>query len=372
MTRLAILFACVVVSVAPSRAEDDPFPRVTAKVEDWMARGYYKGAGLWIAKGDRVLYEKCFGECTPETEFFIASAGKWLASATLMSVVDDGRLSLDDPAAKWLPEFREDPKGAATVRQMLSHTSGYPGYQPEDKPRDDYQTLAESVAHLMPLPPVTKPGERFDYGGLAMQAAGRMAEIATGRDWEKLFQERIAKPLGMERTRFTPVDSGGGHSPMLGGGAVSTLRDYSKFLTMIAERGSFEGKRVLSEGAVSEMEADQLRGAFVKQGEFIERIRGAKHPAIYGLGLWREELDTEGKATLVSSPSWAGAYPWVDRRAGVRGVFITHVDVDSASVRNDRFSGFYSSPVIAMMVREGVATGAMKKGDKAAIDYRGK
>jgi CubicO group peptidase (beta-lactamase class C family) len=355
MKRLALILACFAISLGPSSAGEDPFPQVTAKVEDWMRRGYYKGAGLWIAKGDQVLYERYFGECAPDTEFFIASAGKWLASATIMSVVDDGKLSLDDSAGKGLPEFRQDPKGAATLRQMLSHTSGYPAYQPEGKRRDDYQTLSESVAHLLPLAPAGKPGERFDYGGLAMQAAGRMAEIATNRDWEKLFQERIAKPLGMERTRFTPVDHGGGHSPMLGGGAVSTLRDYSKFLTMIEARGAFAGKRVLSEASVSEMEGDQLRGAFVKQGEFIERIRGAKHPAIYGLGLWREELDAEGKATLISSPSWAGAYPWIDRRTGVRGIFITHVDVNSESVRKDRFSGFYSSPVIAMMVRESLA-----------------
>jgi len=360
MKRLALILACLVILSGPSSAGEDPFPQVTAKVEDWMRRGYYKGAGLWIAQGDRVLYEKYFGECTPDTEFFIASAGKWLASATLMSVVDEGKLSLDDSAGKWLPEFRQDAKGEATLRRMLSHTSGYPAYQPEGKPRDDYQTLSESVAHLLPLAPVAKPGERFDYGGLAMQAAGRMAEIATSRDWEKLFQERIAKPLGMERTRFRPVDHGGGHSPMLGGGAVSTLRDYSKFLTMIEARGVFAGKRILSETAVSEMEADQLRGAFVKQGEFIERIRGAKHPAIYGLGLWREELDTDGKATLISSPSWAGAYPWIDRRTGVRGIFITHVDGASETVRNDRFSGFYSSPVLALMVREGLPPAKIK------------
>jgi len=355
MKRLALILACFAISLGPSSAGEDPFPQVTAKVEDWMRHGYYKGAGLWIAKGDRVLYERYFGECTPDTEFFIASAGKWLASATIMSVVDEGKLSLDDSAGKWLPGFRQDPKGAATLRQMLSHTSGYPAYQPDDKPKDDYQTLTESVAHLLPLPPVAKPGERFDYGGLAMQAAGRMGEIATHRDWEKLFQERIAKPLGMERTRFTPVDHGGGHSPMLGGGAVSTLRDYSKFITMIEARGGFAGKRVLSEAAVSEMEADQLRGAVAKPREFIERIRGAKHLGIYGLGLWREELDAEGRATLVSSPSWAGTYPWIDRRMGLRGIFITHVDVDSESVRKDRFSGFYVSPIIAMMVRESLA-----------------
>ena len=238
-----------------------------------MDRQYYPGAGLLVAKDNQVIYEHCFGDFTPDTVVLIASSGKWLAAATIMSLVDDGMLSLDDTASKWLPEFKNDPKGIATIRQMLSHTSGYRPYQPDDKPPDKYQTLAESVEHIVPLPPVYKPGERFDYGGLAMQVAGRMAEAAAGKDWETLFQERIARPLGMTNTHFIPVDQGGGHSPMLGGGARSTLRDYANFLAMIAGNGLFKGKRVLSEKAVAEMQADQVRGATVKRDEFVERVR---------------------------------------------------------------------------------------------------
>jgi CubicO group peptidase (beta-lactamase class C family) len=176
-----------------------------------------------------------------------------------------------------------------------------------------------------------------------------MAEVAAGKDWETLFQERIAGPCGMTDTHFTPVDDGEGHSPMLGGGARSTLRDYANFLSMIFNDGVFAGKRVLSENAIREMQADQVRGARVKSGEFVERVRGATHHGIYGLGEWREELDARGNATLISSPSWAGAYPWIDKTSGVYGFFIAHVDL--AVAKRENFSGFYSSPVLAPMVR---------------------
>jgi CubicO group peptidase (beta-lactamase class C family) len=195
-----------------------------------------------------------------------------------------------------------------------------------------------------------------------MQVAGRMAEVAAGKDWETLFQERIAGPCGMSKTHFTPVDAGEGHSPMLGGGARSTLRDYANFLSMIFNDGGFAGKRVLSETAIREMQADQVRGARVKPGEFVERVRGAMHTGIYGLGEWREELDAGGNAVLLSSPSWAGAYPWIDKTCGVYGVFIAHVDL--AVAKREHFSGFYSSPVLARMIREAVSGSQNIKAEK--------
>ena len=82
----------------------------------------------------------------------------------------------------------------------------------------------------------------------------------------------------------------------------------------------------------------------------VERARGAKHAGIYGLGEWREELDAQGDATLISSPSWAGAYPWIDKTTGVYGVMLAHIDVTRPNP--ERFSGFYSSPELAQLVRE--------------------
>lgn len=353
---MAMLSGCHAAS--NSAAPDYDWKPVEATIQGWIDAGYYPGAAILVAKDDRVLIERYFGNYTPETVVFLASAGKWLAAATIAAVVDEGKMSWDDRAGKWVPELRADPKGRATLRQLLSHTAGYPAYQPKDKPRDAYQTLAESVTHLAPLPPESEPGAKFEYGGLAMQVAGRMTEIATGKDWETLFQEKIARPLGMTEIHFTPVDQGGGHSPMLGGGARGTLRDYALFLRMIHNSGIHEGRRVLSEQSVREMQADQVRGAKVEAGkEFVERARGQKHNGIYGLGEWREMLDENGNAVLLSSPSWAGTYPWIDKSRNVYGVFLTHVEGLAAG--RDQFSSFYSSPPLAMIVRQ-------------VIDQRGK
>jgi CubicO group peptidase (beta-lactamase class C family) len=194
-----------------------------------------------------------------------------------------------------------------------------------------------------------RPGAHFRYGGLAMQVAGRMGELATGETFAELFQRRLARPLGLEHTRFTPVDARPGHNPMLAGGARSSLRDYARFLSMIADKGRFEGRQILSESAVEEMQRDQVGDARVEPGEFVERARGAMHNGVYGLGLWRERIDAEGRAIHVSSPSWAGSYPWIDAQRHVYGVLLAHVDLGGPPW-DDGFNPFYSSAALADLV----------------------
>lgn len=79
------------------------------------------------------------------------------------------------------------------------------------------------------------------------------------------------------------------------------------------------------------MQADQIREAKVADYEFVERVRAEMHNGIYGLGEWREELDSSGNAVLIISPGWAGAYPWIDKTTNTYGFFITHVDVENAN-----------------------------------------
>jgi CubicO group peptidase (beta-lactamase class C family) len=325
------------------------FSIIKTRLTYWINKGYYPGASILITQNNQVIYEDYFGNYKPETVVYIASAGKWLAAATVAAVVEEGQLSWDDKVVQWLPKFT-DIKGQATLRQLFSHTSGYPDYQPKGNDRDDYQTLEESVKHIVPLPAETIPGTQFHYGGLAMQVAGRMAELATGKDFETIFQEKIAQPLGMKNTYFTPVDLGGGHSPMLGGGARSTLHDYAHFLEMIANDGMYKGRAVLKKTSVQEMQADQVKNALVRKGEYVENARGLTHKNIYGLGEWREGLNDKNEAVLISSPSWAGAYPWIDKENKVFGFLLTHVIPEVAN--KDKFSSFLSSPVMAIMTRE--------------------
>jgi len=321
------------------------FEPIKRKIQNWLDSGYYSGASILIAKENKVIYKNYFGNYKPETVAYIASAGKWLAAATIAAVVDDGKLSWNDKVKKWLPEFT-DSKGEATLKQLLSHTAGYPDYQPKGARPDNYQTLKESVAHIVSLSADTLAGTKFRYGGLAMQVAGRMAELATGKSWETIFQEKIARPLEMYATHFTPVDEIPGHNPMLGGGARTALQDYANFLNMISNNGMYKGKRILSAAALKEMQADQVGDAEVAKGEYVENTRASSRKDIYGLGEWREEVDEKGEAALISSPGWTGAYPWIDKKNNVYGFFLTR----AVNVKNG-FNSFYASPVLPLLLR---------------------
>lgn len=338
-------------SSTPTRLD---FSDVVRRVQGWVERGYYPGASLVIGTRKKVILERYFGTHDAEAEEFIASAGKWLAAATIAAVVDRGLLSWDDSVSRWLPEF-VGAAGTATLRQLLSHTSGFPAQQPSGLD-DTHQTLEASVAQIVGLPLLEPPGARFRYGGLSMQVAGRMAEIATGESFEELVQRLLARPLALKHTRFTPVDAGPGHSPMLAGGARSSARDYARFLAMIAESGAFDGEQVLSPSAIDEMQRDQIGDAAVEPGEFVERACGAKHTGVYGLGLWRERVDHRGRALQVSSPSWAGTYPWIDIERGIYGVLLAHVDLKGPGW-DDGFNPYHSSASIAGLAGTAVDQG---------------
>ncbi|MDB5248103.1 MAG: beta-lactamase [Segetibacter sp.] len=348
---LLIITACLLVTAINAQDGNQKLlydlTSVSNKIQGWVDSGHYNGASIIIVKDNKVIYKNYFGDYKRGTVAYIASAGKWLAAATIAVLVDEGKLSWDDKVIKWLPGFT-DVKGQATLRQLFSHTAGYPDYQPKGAHTDNYQTLKESVQHIADLPADTLPGTKFKYGGLAMQVAGRMAELATGKDWETIFQEKIAKPLAMPHTHFTPVDTiEGGHAPMLGGGARTDLQGYANFLSMIFNNGVYKGKRILSIKAIKEMQADQVGNAVVNPGEYVECSRGSNRKDIYGLGEWREEVSTKGEAVLISSPGWAGAYPWIDKTNGVYGFFLTRI----SNFKNG-FSSFYASPVLPMMVRD--------------------
>ena len=326
------------------------FSTLDSLIQGWVSRGYYPGASICVVKNDSVIFQENYGNYTPDTKVYVASAGKWVAAAVIGAVVDRTDLDWDDSVEEWLPEFKGDSKGKILLRQLLSHTSGVRPYLPEPRV-DNYNHLDSAIIEILPLDTVFAPGKRFEYGGLAMQIAGRMAEVAMGRDFETLFQKLLAQPLEMKNSHFTPVNTDGGHSPMLGGGLCTTLNDYIHFLSMIYHDGVYHDQQVLSLETIKEMQADQVRGAIVFSGEYTERALGQSHNGIYGLGEWRELLDKDtGEVYQISSPGWAGAYPWINKQDKVYGFFIAHVD--GSSSKKDGFSSFYGSPVISRTVTE--------------------
>lgn len=108
---------------------------------------------------------------------------------------------------------------------------------------------------------------------------------------------------------------------------------------MIYHNGRFGNKEILKPGTVQTMQADQVRNAVVAPGEYVEKALGQHHTGIYGLGEWRELVDeTTGEAYQISSPGWAGAYPWINKRDSVYGFFIAHVQ--GGANKKDGFSSF--------------------------------
>jgi CubicO group peptidase (beta-lactamase class C family) len=290
------------------------FSEVSALIQEAVNTVPLDGASLLLIKDGQVIYEQYFGGYNADTTVFIASASKWLAGATLMALVDEKKLSLDDRASKFLPYF-EGPKGEMTIGQMFSHTSGLPGL-PDDASciGNRFVTMDICAQQISSLDLIGPPGAQFSYGENSMQVAGRISEIVSGRSWESLFQEKIAAPLGMNGTTF-----GRSLNPLIAGGAQSRLRDYANFLQMILDEGKFNGVRVLSAKSVRAMQRNLTAGLPV-----IFSPSGEKE-VNYAIGEWIEVMDKHGDAVQLSSPGALGFTPWVDKKRNMLGVFMVQI-----------------------------------------------
>jgi CubicO group peptidase (beta-lactamase class C family) len=285
------------------------------------------GVALTISQNGKTIYERSAGLGMAQN-IPIASSSKWLSAAVLMSVVDEGKVSLDDRLSKFLPYFTGD-KASITFRQAFSHTAGFASdnvleliagallrrpKSPGGCTADRSTTLDECAREIARIPLEYKPGEAFAYGQYSMQAAGRALEVATGKPFAELFEERIARPLGMTNTRTAPPLRA--KNPLIAGGYSSTAADYAKFTAMILNKGMYNGKRVLSEAAVAEMQRDQTRGARIASTPYRTYDPGRR----YGVGEWLECVEG-GRVCAVGSQGAFGFSPWVDLDRKIAGVF---------------------------------------------------
>jgi CubicO group peptidase (beta-lactamase class C family) len=279
------------------------------------------GASLAIVQNGKVILRRHYGTFADETVVPIASASKWISAAVIMSMVDEGKLSLDDRVIKYIPSFSGD-KSSITIRQLLSHTSGLPaetGLSSSGCLSDRFTTLAACAGEIAAGPLIAAPGTEFNYGGLSMQVAGRVAEIVEGKAWEEIFQKRMAQPLAL-----TTMTYGSSANPLIAGGVRSSLDDYVHFLQMILNRGVLNGRMILSAASVDEMQKDQTRGAAI--GFTPYEKYGYLDPALpstrYGLGEWLERVDATGRTVEVSCQGAFGFSPWIDKERMLVGVLM--------------------------------------------------
>jgi len=230
------------------------------------------GCALILIEGERVIYRKAFGRFTAETVVPIASASKWISGGVIMALVDERTIRLDDRASKLLPQF-QGKKGDITIRQMFSHTHGFP--ERPNHHRNTRLTLQEAVDKIAEVPLACHPGTELLYSGLGMQVAARTAEIATGKSWVEIFEEKISGPLEMTSTTYDAF--GRTDNPNVAGSVETCIDDYGHFVTMVLNGGVFRGKRVLSEDAVSAMLTNQSGDVPIRRHPW--QALGQRHPA---------------------------------------------------------------------------------------------
>lgn len=344
-TLLSIVLPFALAIAASLRAAPPDFSPLDAQIQKWIDAKDYPGAGILIVdKTGRVLHERYWGGYTRETTVMMASASKWVEAATLMALVDDRKLALDLPISTYLPELT-GPQGLNTLRQMFSHTSSLNWIE---FPKADEDAGIDRFPELLATGHTdVKPGEVFHYGGTALATSERAVEVVAGLPWLTVFAQKIAKPCGMRHTVT-------GHNLWTFDGVVgastfpmSNAADYSSFLLMLLNDGQFRGQRVLSAEAVREMQADQVRDAKVEQPEYPEKTLGQTQHGIYGLGEWRLILDAKGEAEVLASPSFAGFFPWIDKKLGIAGVFVAR-----AEKMGREFDPFHASAVLVPLTRE--------------------
>ncbi|MCO5946077.1 serine hydrolase domain-containing protein [Mucilaginibacter flavidus] len=173
---------------------------------------------------------------TLSTRLNIASCSKWYSAALMMTFVDEGKLKLTDTVGKYLPMLSQHGKGGITISQCLSHLTGIQAPELKENIKDvvDANSMDEVIATIAKMPVEGEPGKTFHYSNTGLQIAGAVIEKISGKNFETLFAERIAAPLGMKNTDF-----GKKKVALPAGGALSTPEDYLNFLVMIMKQRRF-------------------------------------------------------------------------------------------------------------------------------------
>ena len=265
-------------------------PAVQAALTAQVEAGEIAGAVTLVVTRDAILHHAATGladraagrPMREDTVFWIASMTKPLTGAAILLLQDEGKLRLEDPVAKHLPEFAalRTPAGRPanlTIAQVLTHTSGLaeaPGPAAEAA-----RTLADLVPAWLAAPMQYEPGARWKYTQSGINVAGRIVERISGLSFDEFLARRLFGPLGMKDTTFFPegdirarlvtayekhrqtgelrpvppragYEGGRNRPPLPNGGLYSTGCDYARFCQLLLGDGVFEGRRILSAAAV--------------------------------------------------------------------------------------------------------------------------
>lgn len=351
--------------------------RIHEAIQRHVDSGAISGAVTMVARRGKVVHFQAHGLMDLESKkpmatdaiFRIASMTKPITGVAVMMMLEEGKLRLNDPVSKFIPEFKDmmvampkesitpRPVGARatepdfylvpayreiTVRDLLTHTSGLVSgglgarEAAKTNPKRPNDTLATYVPRLATVPLDFQPGTQWAYsGGAGPEVLGRIVEIVSGMPYDQFLRTRIFEPLGMKDTFFYPPDDRRPRMVTLyskspqglkkaenqdgfstktffgaGGSLMSTAEDYLQFAQMLCNGGKFNGHVLLSPKTVQLMASNHVGGMF--NGKLGRPAAGMGYGLLVGVV---EDSVAAGLRVSTGSFGWDGAYgtqAWID------------------------------------------------------------
>lgn len=247
-----------------------------------------------VQKGGQPVYKKELGK-----DFTLQSTAKaeeltqWFVAATALLLNDEGKIKLDDPLAKYTPKYEQYMKGYITVRHALTNTHGLDAGKDNVAKifsKNSFDNLnQENDVYITKRDIRANPGETFEYSRMGMAMAGKAMEAATKKSLDRLILEKLFRPLGMRQSTFS--NDNGKVDPF--SGAFTSGQDFLNFSQMLLNKGTINGKKILSEEAVRELRKPQFTDArIVSKPEMYKN-------ADYCLTTWVTDKDADGNATVI-------------------------------------------------------------------------
>lgn len=300
MMKPAPLLACLSATLLGSSAAGEPsIPAIGKAMEAAIESTEIAGAVTFVADKEKTLHlgTNGFSDLEKKTPmpadaiFWIASMTKPVTGTAVMMMQEAGKLSVDDPVSKYLPEFKnlKDAAGkevVVTLKQCLTHSAGLSEVSPQES--GDIATLEALMPLIVAKPVKFQPGTKWEYCQTGINTAARVVEVVAGEDFPSFLEKHLFGPLGMNDTTFYPSAAqaarlatsytrteGGelakaglmflGNKPITSrerypranGGLFSTAADYGKFARMILRGGELDGRRYLKEESVKQMSTVQ-------------------------------------------------------------------------------------------------------------------
>jgi CubicO group peptidase (beta-lactamase class C family) len=381
--RRRTFFICLVPLLAAGAAvrsglDTGRLAQISARMKAFVDKGEIPGAVTMVLHNGAVVHHEAVGWQDLERRrpmrldsiFQIMSMTKPITGVAIMMLAEDGRLTLSDPVEKHLPEFRvqamkdgSKPKRRITIRDLMTHTSGMPA-MPPDHMKDFYSTmdrsLKEAVLEFARQPLEFEPGSKWQYSNPGLATLGRIVEVVADQPYEAFLEQRLFRPLGMKDTFVYPPAEKLDRIAMLyvyrdgrlqkagrealGGdpwdyrksakysgpefALYSTAPDLGHFYQMMANGGTYQGRRYLSRASVDVM-------AQVHTGE----LQAGHNPGTaFGL-TWEVVKDQTGSLALLSPGTYKhggafGTHGWIDPRKKLVGVFLIQRTNDDRRARD--------------------------------------